>query len=135
MSSTNNVREIRTSLSLDGETAFRKSLNSVDSSLSAMKSELKAVSTSFDVSTDKMAANQKKAEILQKMQEQLKVKTSALSDAVETSTKAYEEAKSEFYNCLRMVPFTLGFSLYFAFHEWRPIMKEELRKERAQTAV
>lgn len=95
MSSTNNVREIRTSLSLDGETAFRKSLKSVDSSLSAMKSELKAVSTSFDVSTDKMAANQKKAEILQKMQEQLKVKTSALSDAVETSTKAYEEAKQK----------------------------------------
>ena len=50
-------------------------------------------------------------------------------------SKAYEEAKREFYNCLRMVPFTLGVSLYFAFHEWRPIMKEELRKERAQTAV
>ena len=56
-------------------------------------------------------------------------------EELQMHSKAYEEAKSEFYNCLRMVPFTLGFSLYFAFHEWRPIMKEELRKERAQTAV
>lgn len=50
-------------------------------------------------------------------------------------SKAYEEAKREFYNCLRMVPFTLGVSLYFAFHEWKPIMKEELDKERTQAAV
>ena len=56
-------------------------------------------------------------------------------EELQMHSKAYEEAKSEFYNCLRMIPFTLGFSLYFAFHEWRPIMKEELRKERAGTAV
>lgn len=50
-------------------------------------------------------------------------------------SKAYEEAKSEFYNCLRMIPFTLGFSLYFAFKEWRPIMKQELQKERTHAAA
>ena len=50
-------------------------------------------------------------------------------------SKAYEEAKREFYNCLLMSPFTLGISLYFAFHEWLPIMKAELRKERAGTAA
>lgn len=98
MASTNGVREIRTRLSLDGETAFRKSLKSIDSSLTVMRSELKNVSTSFDDATDSMTKNQKKSEILQKMQEQLKVKVDALSDAVETSSKAYEEAKKKAEN-------------------------------------
>lgn len=95
MASTNGVREIRTRLSLDGETAFRKSLKSVDSSLSSMRSELKMVSTDFEESTNAMYKNQRKAEILTKMQDQLKVKIGALSDAVETSSKAYEEAKKK----------------------------------------
>lgn len=95
MANTNNVREIRTRLSLDGETAFRKSLKSVDSSLTAMKAELKNVSTGFDRSTDSMEKNRKKSEILQRMQEQLKIKVDSLSDAVKTSSKAYEDAKKK----------------------------------------
>lgn len=95
MSSNNNVREIRTRLSIDGETAFRKSLKSVDSSLSAMKSELKNVSTAFDESTAGMTQNQKKAEILGRMQDTLKGKIGALADAVETSTKEYEDARKK----------------------------------------
>lgn len=95
MGSNNNVREIRTRLSIDGETAFRKSLKSVDSSLSAMKSELKNVSTAFDESTAGMTQNQKKAEILGKMQDTLKGKIGALADAVETSTKEYEDARKK----------------------------------------
>lgn len=95
MSSNNNVREIRTRLSLDGETAFRKSLKSVDSSLTAMKSELKNVSANFDESTSSMTKNQKKAEILGRMQDTLKGKIGALADAVETSTKEYEEARKK----------------------------------------
>lgn len=91
--STNNVRAIRTRLSLDGETAFRRSLKSVDSSLSAMRSELKNVSANFDESTSSMTKNQKKAEILGRMQDTLKVKIGALADAVETSTKEYEDAR------------------------------------------
>lgn len=93
--STNNVREIRTRLSLDGETAFRRSLKSVDSSLSAMRSELKNVSANFDESTSSMTKNQKKAEILGRMQDTLKVKIGALADAVETSTKEYEDARKK----------------------------------------
>ena len=56
-------------------------------------------------------------------------------EELQMHSKAYEEAKREFYNCLRMVPFTLGFSLYFAFREWRPIMKKELQKERTHAAA
>lgn len=95
MANTNNVREIRTRLSLDGETAFRKSLKSVDSSLSAMKAEMKNLSTSFDESTDAMAKNEKKSEILKRMQEQLKIKVDALAGAVVESKTAYDEARKK----------------------------------------
>lgn len=42
--------------------------------------------------------------------------------------KEYLEAKAEFWNCILMVPFTLGFSLIFAFKEWRPKMKAALQQ-------
>ena len=35
------------------------------------------------------------------------------------------EAKKEFWNCIRMTPFSLGISLYLAFKEWKPIMDAE----------
>ena len=34
--------------------------------------------------------------------------------------KAYLQAKGEFWNCIRMAPFTLCTSLIFAFGEWLP---------------
>lgn len=89
----NNIREIKTQLSLDGEAAFRKSLKSVDSSLTALNSELKLVKASFAGSTDEIAKNQAEIDVLQKVNDQLKVKCSALADAVDTTTKAYESAK------------------------------------------
>ena len=45
-------------------------------------------------------------------------------------SERYNEAKKEFNNCLFMAVFTLGFSLVNAFRYWRPIMKEELEKEK-----
>ena len=95
MANSNSVREIKTRLSLDGETAFRKSLKSVDSSLNAMNSELRNVSSSFDESTSQMEKNQKKSEVLTKIQEQLRVKVTALKDAVKTSAAEYEQAKAK----------------------------------------
>lgn len=91
----NNIREIKTRLSVDGETAFRKSIKSVDSSLKAMKSELKLVRSGFDDSTDSMYKNEREAEVLKKMQEQLKVKVDALTGATDEATKAYEDARKE----------------------------------------
>ena len=38
------------------------------------------------------------------------------------NNKAYQEAKSEFWNCIRMAPFTVCLSLFFAFTEWLPAM-------------
>ena len=45
-------------------------------------------------------------------------------------SKAYEEAKKEFINCLALSLIGLGVPIYNAFHYWRPIMKAELAKER-----
>ena len=39
------------------------------------------------------------------------------------NNKAYQEAKSEFWNCIRMAPFTVCLSLFFAFAEWLPAMR------------
>lgn len=42
-------------------------------------------------------------------------------------SKEYLAAKHEFWNCIRMAPFSLFFSLFFslifAFKEWYPEMK------------
>lgn len=45
-------------------------------------------------------------------------------------SKRYEEAYKEFKNCLLVSPFTLFISLYNAFRYWKPIMDEELKKEK-----
>lgn len=95
MAGNNNIREIKTRLSVDGETAFRKSIKSVDSSLKAMKSELKLVRSGFDDTTDSMYKNEREAEVLRKMQEQLKVKVDALAGATDEAAKAYEDARKE----------------------------------------
>ncbi len=44
-------------------------------------------------------------------------------------SKAYLDAKKEFINCIVLSPLCLFISLINAFREWRPIMREELRKE------
>lgn len=49
-------------------------------------------------------------------------------------SKEYLEAKQEFWNCVRMAPFTLGISLFLAFKEWKPIMNAE-RRNQAQPIV
>ena len=43
---------------------------------------------------------------------------------------AYYEARKEFINCIVLSPICLFVSLINAFCEWKPIMQEELKKER-----
>ena len=43
-------------------------------------------------------------------------------------SKEYDEAKKEFINCLLMSVIGLGVPVYYAFHEWLPIMKREKQK-------
>lgn len=46
-------------------------------------------------------------------------------------SKRYLEAKKEFVNCIVLSPVCLFVSLFIAFQEWYPIMKEERAKESA----
>ena len=50
-------------------------------------------------------------------------------------SKEYMEARKEFRNCLWMSIVGLGIPVFIAFKEWKPIMREELRKEREQQAA
>jgi len=45
-------------------------------------------------------------------------------------SERYLQVSKEFKNCLLVSPFTLFISLINAFTYWRPIMKEELAKEK-----
>lgn len=49
-------------------------------------------------------------------------------------TENYLRYKKEFVNCLWMAPITLFVSLFLAFTEWLPKMREEKRKAQAQEA-
>ena len=46
-------------------------------------------------------------------------------------SERYEKAKKEFINCIFLSPICLFVSLILAFTEWKPIMREELAKEKA----
>ena len=87
------VKEIKTRISLDGETKFRNSLRSVNSQLKVLASEVKAVSASFDKNKATIKDYQNLNTALNKLIEQQKIKTSALATAVEDSAKSYAEAK------------------------------------------
>ena len=50
-------------------------------------------------------------------------------------SKEYEEARKEFRNCLWMSIIGCGVPLILAFTEWRPIMRAELKKEKAEGAA
>ena len=43
-------------------------------------------------------------------------------------SKRYETAKKEFKNCLWMSIVGLGVPVYYAFHEWLPIMRREKKR-------
>jgi len=54
---------------------------------------------------------------------------------VSKHSQEYENARKEFINCLVMSIIGCGVPLVLAFTEWRPIMREELRKERASASI
>lgn len=45
-------------------------------------------------------------------------------------SQRYENARREFKNCIIMSPICFFISLILAFREWKPIMDEELEKEK-----
>ena len=77
------VREIGASVSLDAST-FKKEMSAVNSNLSGLQSEMKAVTAEFAENANGVEALSAKQKILSQQEEQQKVKVDAL-------TKAYEE--------------------------------------------
>lgn len=45
-------------------------------------------------------------------------------------SERYEKARKEYINCLAMSIVCLGVPIWNAFKIWKPIMKEELEKEK-----
>ena len=46
-------------------------------------------------------------------------------------SERYEKARKEYINCLAMSIVCFGVPIWNAFKIWKPIMKEELEKEKA----
>lgn len=46
-------------------------------------------------------------------------------------SKAYQDAKKEFINCLVLSPLGLFLPIFIAFKEWWPIMQAEKKKKAA----
>lgn len=51
----------------------------------------------------------------------------------EQHSEAYEKARKEYINCLAMSLIGLGVPIYNALKIWKPIMNEELKKEKEAT--
>lgn len=86
------VRTISTKIALDGEQEFKKQMNSVNSELKTLKSEMTLANEAFKGQANTMDALTKKDEILRKEKEQQIEKIKALKEAVSDSTKAFGDA-------------------------------------------
>lgn len=88
-------RTITTSLKLDGEQEFKKQLNSVNSELKNLKSELALNTAEFKGNANSVEALSAKQKILQQQYDQQKEKVSGLSRAYEEAKAVYGENSKE----------------------------------------
>ncbi len=86
------VREIKTTLAIDGEQEFKSALADAQRELRLLGSELKLNTSEFGSNATSMKATSERAKILKKETEQQKEIIRSLSNAVEESAKAYGDA-------------------------------------------
>lgn len=86
------VRTISTSIKVDGGNEFKRQLNSVNSELRNMKSEMSLVTAEFKGNANSMEALTAKGQLLRREYDQQAEKVRGLESAVEEATKAYGEA-------------------------------------------
>lgn len=86
------VRTISTSIKVDGGDEFKRQLNSVNSELRNMKSEMSLVTAEFKGNANSMEALTAKGQLLRREYDQQAEKVRGLESAVEEATKAYGEA-------------------------------------------
>jgi len=86
------VREIKTSISLDGEKAFRQAVNDASRAMRVMNAELKAIGAEFGVTGDKQQFLTQKSNNLRQAIAQQEQIVNALSGAVSDSAQKYGDA-------------------------------------------
>lgn len=89
------VREIKTSISLDGEKAFRQAVNDASRAMRVMNAELKAIGAEFGVTGDKQQFLVQKSNNLRQAIAQQEQIVQALSGAVRESAKEYGDAANQ----------------------------------------
>lgn len=97
------VRTISTSIKLDGEQEFKQQMNSVNSELKNLKSELSLATAEFKGQANSMEALTAKGRLLQQQYDQQKAKVAALEKAVQEASEAYGEADSRTDNYRRQL--------------------------------
>lgn len=90
-----NIQEIKTRISLDGETAFKQALKSIDANMKILANETKIISNSFDKSKASIKNYIDLNAALSKQIEQQKIKVNALKTAVSDSNTKYQQAKEK----------------------------------------
>lgn len=86
------VREIKTSISLDGEKEFRDAVNDANRAMRVMNAELKAIGAEFGVTGDKQQFMTQKSNNLRQAIAQQEQIVNALSGAVSDSAQKYGDA-------------------------------------------
>ena len=89
------VREIKTTLSLDGEKEFNRAINEAGRGMRVMASEMKAAAADFDVTGDEMEYLGRKSKSLNGQIEQQEKIIRALEGAVADSAQTYGEASAK----------------------------------------
>ncbi len=89
------VREIKTSISLDGEKAFRQAVNDASRAMRVMNAELKKIGAEFGVTGDKQQFLAQKSNNLRQAIAQQEQIVQALSGAVRESAKEYGDAANQ----------------------------------------
>ena len=89
------VREIKTTLSLDGEKEFNRAISEAGRGMRVMASEMKAAAADFDVTGDEMEDLGRKSRSLNSQIEQQEKIIRALEGAVADSAQTYGEASAK----------------------------------------
>lgn len=89
------VREIKTSISLDGEKAFRQAVNDASRAMRVMNAELKKIGAEFGVTGDKQQFLTQKSNNLRQAIAQQEQIVNALSGAVSDSAQKYGDAANQ----------------------------------------
>lgn len=84
---------IRTILALDGESNFKNSMKQINTTLTAMKANVKALSSEYTTNATRVQNLRDQNKQLSELSDQYKEKIKLLSGVVDQNTKAYDTAK------------------------------------------